>query len=99
MLGQTYCVYILASRRHGSLYIGFTSDLAGRVWQHRNHVIDGFTDRYNIERLVWYEVHDDPEAAIQREKSLKRWNRAWKIALIEKDNPDWLDLYPSLFGD
>ena len=97
-MDKTYCVYILASRKGGSLYIGVTSDLAGRVWQHKEHVIKGFTDRYNIERLVWYEVHEDPEAAIQREKNLKRWNRAWKVALIERNNPQWNDLYPGLFG-
>ena len=97
-MDKTYCVYILASRKGGSLYIGVTSDLAGRVWQHKEHVIKGFSDRYNIERLVWYEVHEDPEAAIQREKNLKRWNRAWKVALIERNNPQWNDLYPGLFG-
>lgn len=97
-MDKTFCVYILASRKGGSLYVGFTSDLAGRVWQHKEHVFNGFTRRYNIDRLVWYEGFDDPLAGIQREKSLKRWNRAWKVALIERENPGWDDLYPSLFA-
>jgi putative endonuclease len=93
---KTYCVYILANRKGGSLYVGVTSDLLGRVWQHKEHVLGGFTARYNIDKLVHYEGFDDPYAAIQREKNLKRWLRAWKVALIERDNPDWEDLYPKL---
>ena len=99
MRGKTYCVYIVASRKQGSLYTGFTSDLPGRVWQHKNGTFDGFTKRYNINRLVWYEAHDEPLAGIQREKNIKRWPRAWKIALIEENNPEWEDLYPKLFEE
>jgi putative endonuclease len=91
-------VYILASRRNGTLYIGVTSNLAARVWQHKIKAVPGFTARYGCDRLVFYEVHDSAEAAITREKQLKEWRRDWKIALIERDNPDWLDLYDSLAG-
>ena len=90
------CVYILASRRHGTLYIGVTSSLARRVMQHREGLIPGFTRRYGVKRLVWYEVHDTMEAAIQREKRLKEWRRAWKIDLIETHNEFWDDLGPLL---
>ena len=90
---RTPCVYILASKPQGVLYIGVTSNLVQRVWQHKNDVVKGFTARYRIHRLVWYEVHETMESAISREKALKKWNRAWKIELIEKDNPLWLDLY------
>jgi len=86
------CVYILASRRHGTLYIGVTSNLLARLIQHREGLIPGFTRRYGIHRLVWYEVHDTMEAAIVREKRLKDWRRAWKIDLIETQNDDWADL-------
>ena len=87
------CVYLLASKRAGTLYIGVTSDLKQRVWLHKNNMVGGFTKRYRIHRLVWYEVHECMESAILREKALKKWNRAWKIELIEKDNPAWKDLY------
>ena len=87
------CVYILASKRNGTLYIGVTSDLVQRVWQHKNDVAEGFTKRYRIHTLVWYETHETMESAITREKALKEWRRAWKIALIEQDNPAWRDLY------
>lgn len=90
---KTPCVYILASRRHGTLYVGVTSDLVQRVWQHRNDLVDGFTQRYRVHRLVWYEVHESMESAIMREKRIKKWNRDWKIELIEKNNPSWSDLY------
>ncbi|HUU03153.1 MAG TPA: GIY-YIG nuclease family protein [Myxococcota bacterium] len=90
------CVYILASKRNGTLYTGVTSDLRKRVWEHQNHLADGFTKKYNVNRLVYYEVHDNPTTAIKREKSLKRWHRDWKLKLIEKENPNWDDLYPSL---
>jgi putative endonuclease len=86
------CVYILANGRHGTLYIGVTSNLLGRVIQHREGLIKGFTSRYGIDRLVWYAVADTMDAAIVREKQLKKWNRDWKLALIERDNPDWSDL-------
>ena len=86
------CAYILASRRHGTLYIGVTSNLIGRLIQHREGLIPGFTSRYGVYRLVWYDVADTMEAAIRREKQLKRWNRDWKLRLIEEHNPDWDDL-------
>lgn len=87
---------MLASRPQGTLYIGVTSDLRARVWQHRTHAIAGFTARYGVTRLVWYEVHEDMRQAIMREKALKEWKRAWKIELIESFNPGWRDLYDSL---
>ncbi len=90
---KTPCVYILASQPNGTLYIGVTSDLVQRVWQHKEGMVEGFTKRYRVHRLVWYEVHESMESAILREKTLKRWHRAWKIALIEKGNPTWKDLY------
>ncbi len=93
---KQYCIYILASRKHGTLYIGVTGDLARRIWEHRNDVADGFTKRYQVHRLVYFEVFDAPEQAIQREKSLKKWPRDWKINLIERENPDWADLYGAL---
>ena len=89
-------VYILASQRNGTLYIGVTSDLVQRVWQHRNDLVEGFTKKYGVHRLVYYELHADMTEAIQREKRLKKWNRAWKIELIEKENPEWLDLWPMI---
>lgn len=91
-------VYILASHYQGTLYIGVTSDLIARIWQHREHVVDGFTNRYGVVHLVWYEQHYSIESAIMREKRLKKWNRAWKIRLIEAMNPDWKDLWPSIIG-
>ena len=87
------CVYMLASKRNGTLYIGVTSDVVRRVWQHRNDLVGGFTKQYGVHRLVWYEVHETMEGAIGREKALKKWNRAWKVRLIEEGNPDWVDLY------
>jgi putative endonuclease len=90
-------VYILASCRNGTLYIGVTSDLIKRVWEHRNNVLEGFTKQYHVHCLVYFEQYDDMVTAIQREKRLKKWNRAWKIALIEKNNPDWKDLWETLF--
>jgi len=86
-------VYIMASKKGGTLYIGVTSDLSHRVWEHKNGTTPGFTSKYGCTRLVWYEEHDDIRDAIQREKSLKRWNRAWKVALIESINPQWHELY------
>jgi len=90
------CVYLLASKRNGTLYIGVTSDLVKRVWEHKSHVVDGFTKDYGVEQLVWYEIHETMESAIQREKALKEWQRAWKLKLIEEANPNWEDLYPSI---
>jgi putative endonuclease len=91
-----YYVYLLASRKHGTLYLGVTNDLVRRVYQHKNKVIRGFTSRYNVERLVWYECYDDPITAITREKELKKWRRDWKIRLIEEANLDWVDLYDGI---
>ena len=96
MLG--YFVYIVASGRNGTIYVGVTSDLPRRISEHRNGEIKGFTSRYGVKQLVWYEAHDDVTAAIQREKTIKHWSRAWKLALIEKENPDWRDLFADLFG-
>ena len=92
------CVYLLASRRNGTLYAGVTSDLVGRTWQHREHVVEGFSKRYEVTRLVWYELHLTMESAIQREKRIKKWNRAWKVRLIDETNPSWRDLWPDITG-
>ena len=90
------CVYMLASERNGTLYIGVTSDLIGRVWQHKNNLADGFTKKYDVHNLVWYEPHQDMESAILREKTLKKCSRIWKLRLIEQMNPEWQDLYYQL---
>lgn len=90
------CVYLMASRRNGTLYIGVTSDLVKRVWEHKNGVIDGFTKRYGVHLLVWYELHETMETAISRESALKAWKREWKLRLIEEQNPAWDDLYADL---
>ncbi len=87
------CVYIMASERNGTLYIGVTSDLLARVWQHKNNVVEGFTEKYEVHQLIWYEPHATMDSAIAREKALKKWNRIWKLRLIEQFNPEWLDLY------
>jgi putative endonuclease len=86
-------VYIMASNRNGTLYIGVTSDLVKRIWEHKNNMVEGFTKRYGVHHLVWYELHGSMESAIQREKRLKDWKRVWKLQLIERTNPDWQDLY------
>ena len=86
-------VYILASKRNGTLYIGVTSDLVKRIWEHKNNMVKGFTKRYNVHRLVWYELHESMETAITREKRLKNWKRKWKLELIESSNPKWQDFY------
>ena len=93
-----FYVYLLASQKQGTLYLGVTKDLVRRVYQHREKLLPGFTSRYDVRRLVWFEVFDDPVNAIEREKEIKKWRRAWKIELIEKDNPDWRDLYPEITG-
>ena len=93
---KLYFVYILASKRNGTLYIGVTNDLIRRVWEHREGVALGFTKKYGVTTLVYYEVFEEISAAIQRETRLKKWKRLWKIALIEKDNPRWLDLYETV---
>jgi len=90
------CVYLLASRRNGTLYTGVTSSLTKRIWEHRNNFVEGFTKKYGVHTLVWYELHETMEAAIQREKAIKNWKRAWKIKMIEEMNPEWRDLYPDL---
>ena len=87
------CVYILASKPNGTLYVGVTSNLVQRVWQHKNDLVEGFSKRYSVHMLVWYEAHESMESAIMREKMLKRWKRAWKIRLIQEANPKWADLY------
>ena len=88
-----YCIYILANKRNGTLYIGVTSNLVERVYEHKNNMIEGFSKKYNIHKLVYYEITDDIKSAIRREKQLKKWNRKWKINLIENSNPEWRDLY------
>ncbi|HEY0281922.1 MAG TPA: GIY-YIG nuclease family protein [Rhizomicrobium sp.] len=93
-----YFVYMLASKRNGPLYTGVTSDLANRTWQHKSDLIEGFTKRYGVHRLVWFEEFGDIYEAIAREKQIKGWNRAWKIRLIEKQNPEWRDLYSEIIG-
>jgi len=90
------CVYILASQPYGTLYIGVTSDLVKRVWEHKNDVSAGFTRRYRVHTLVWYELHETMKCAIQRKKALKKWNRKWKIKLIESFNSKWKELYQSI---
>jgi putative endonuclease len=89
-------VYILASKRNGTLYIGVTSDLVKRIWEHRDNTVEGFTRRYGIHRLVWYEPHPSMESAILREKRMKEWKRSWKLELIENANPHWRDLYDTI---
>ncbi len=86
-------VYILASKRNGTLYVGVTSDLCKRLWEHKQNLVAGFTQKYRVHVLVYYELHADMLAAITREKQIKKWNRAWKIQLIERMNPDWRDLW------
>jgi len=99
MKEHLYFVYMLASRRNGTLYTGVTNDVLRRTWQHKNDLVGGFTKKYGIHILVWYEMHEDVHAAIAREKQIKGWNRAWKIRLIEKNNSGWNDLYDRLLGE
>ncbi len=96
MLTQNYYVYLLASRRRGTLYVGVTNDLLKRVWQHRQGLVEGFTKTYGVKTLVWYEQTDSIESAIVREKQIKKWNRDWKVELIEANNPEWNDLYKNV---
>ena len=98
MKHKTFAVYIMASWRNGTLYVGVTSDLLKRVHQHKEGTYDGFTKKYSVNRLVWYEIHDNAEAAITREKHMKAWKRIWKIRVIEEKNPEWMDLYLTLTG-
>ncbi len=90
------CVYILASKKNGTLYIGVTSNLIQRIWQHKNNQEEGFTKKHNVHTLVYYEQHEMLESAITREKLMKKWKRDWKIRLIEKHNPHWEDLWPEI---
>ena len=95
---KAFCVYLLASARNGTLYVGVTSDLIGRVWQHKEGAVEGFTRKYDVKHLVWYEQHETAEGAIQREKQIKKWKREWKVQLLEEQNPYWNDLYPEIVG-
>jgi putative endonuclease len=91
-----FFAYLLSSKPQGTLYVGSTSDLVRRVWEHKVRAVPGFTARYGVDRLVWFERYDTLEAAMQREQRIKNWKRAWKIGLIETDNPHWIDLYPNI---
>lgn len=91
-------VYIMTNKPEGTLYTGVTNDLIRRAYEHRNHLTKGFTDRYNLERLVWYEPHSNPTEAIKREKAIKSWNRSWKIDLVERQNSCWRDLWHEIIG-
>ena len=93
---KRYYVYMLASGTYGTLYLGVTNDLVRRVWEHKNDVVAGFSRRHSVHRLVWYEIHESPYEAITREKQLKKWNRDWKVNLIQAMNPDWDDLYDAI---
>jgi putative endonuclease len=95
-IGKLPCVYMLASQKNGTLYIGVTSDLVKRIWEHKNNAVESFTQRYGVHTLVWYEPHESMMSAIDREKAIKEWQRAWKIRLIEANNPEWDDLYQGL---
>ena len=95
-MSLAYYVYILASRKDGATYVGVTNDIVRRIFEHRTKAVRSFTSKYNITRLVWFEIYDDPISAISREKELKKWKRAWKVQLIEAQNPQWDDLYESI---
>ena len=95
-LSKQPTVYIMASKKNGTLYLGVTSDLAKRAWQHKNDLLEGFTKKYKVHMLVYYELHDTMEQAIHREKCIKRWKRAWKVRLIEEQNPQWSELFESV---
>ena len=90
------CVYILANKRNGTLYVGVTSDLPKRIWEHKSKFVKGFTSKYGVDKLVWYEMHGTMMDAIEREKTLKNWKRYWKLKIIEEMNPEWRDLYEDL---
>ncbi|MGK0298568.1 MAG: putative endonuclease [Gammaproteobacteria bacterium] len=90
------CVYILSNNLNGTLYVGVTSDLLKRIWEHKNKVKKGFSHTYNLNKLVWYELHETMESAIQREKAIKKWDRKWKLSVIEEMNPEWRDLYKDI---
>jgi putative endonuclease len=90
---MSFYVYVLTNKRSGTLYIGMTDNLVARVWQHREGAVEGFTNRYGLKSLVWFEIHESRESAFARERQLKKWNRTWKLQLIEKQNPEWRDLW------
>ncbi len=96
---KKFYVYILCSKRNGTLYTGITSNLIKRTYEHKNNLVEGFTQKYNIHRLVWYEIHETAETAISREKQIKAWKRQWKLRLIEENNPEWNDLYDIICED
>ncbi len=98
MSEKYYYVYVLANKPRGTTYVGVTSNLVERVWQHKQEQVDGFTKRYGLKSLVWFEQHEDVQEAILREKQIKNWNRLWKIELIESGNPEWNDLYETIIG-
>ena len=93
---KTYFVYILASKPNGTLYTGVTSNLVARVWQHKNNIVEGFTQKYNVHSLVYFEAHSSPKEAIMREKQIKKWKRSWKVKLIEENNPAWQDFWTEI---
>ena len=93
---MAYYVYLLASDKYGTLYLGVTNDIVRRVYEHKSKAVAGFTKRYAVDKLIWFEIYDDPETAIAREKELKKWRRDWKIRLIEESNPQWIDLYSQI---
>jgi putative endonuclease len=93
---ENFYIYILSSQRRGTLYVGITSNLTKRAYEHKNDLVDGFTKKYGVHQLVYYEVATDAKAALSRERQIKKWNRAWKLRLIEEHNPEWVDLYDSL---
>jgi putative endonuclease len=93
---MSFFIYMLASERNGTLYVGMTDDLVKRVWQHRTDALPGFTRKYNVKTLVWHETHESRESAFARERQIKKWNRSWKIKLIEESNPDWRDLWDEI---
>ena len=93
---KNFFVYMLASKRNGTLYLGVTSDLVKRIYEHKNGLVEGFTKKYNVHDLVWYEINSSSDSAITREKQIKKWNRAWKMELIEKENLGWKDLYEDI---
>jgi putative endonuclease len=96
MPSRSFYVYLLASRKHGTLYLGVTNNLVRRVYEHKTKAVPGFTKRHNVDRLIWFEIYDDALTAIAREKELKKWRRDWKVRLIEESNPNWVDLYEGI---
>jgi putative endonuclease len=97
LINKQFCVYILTNRPRGTLYIGVTSNLPQRIAQHREKLVEGFSKRYDLQNLVWFEVHETADSAIVREKQIKKWNRVWKLELVERTNSDWRDLFADIF--